>query len=195
MNVIAPIKGPSFTISRGPCIWTDPTPWGSAQNATRYGHGIIMVETAGHGGFLLDGQANAKVHKAWRNDGGAYEEDCDWAIVAHSFPALFTDREMELADRSLRQWQPDAYEEVTGVKVKPEESSVLREREFKRKNKGREIVTSAVNDKNHPGMVLCHAKPDGDRSAKGRDYHVPSGEYDTRSPHGFVIDPTRHKLA
>ncbi|WP_276122177.1 DUF7007 domain-containing protein [Pararhizobium qamdonense] len=78
------------------------TPWGTAQVSRRYADGIVLHSTAGHGGFHLAENANTIVHALYRNDTEFYEEDCEWAKVAHAFPDLFTTYERRLADRTLR---------------------------------------------------------------------------------------------
>jgi len=72
------------------------TPWGRADRVTMHAPGIHFVSTPSHGGFHLDEEHNAKVPEAWRKlswngrgVGGWYEEDCDWAMVALTFPDLF----------------------------------------------------------------------------------------------------------
>lgn len=69
------------------------TPWGPAQHSTEYGDGIIKYGTAGHGGIKVPDELNQKIPSALRVKDGWYEEDCDWAIVAVSFPGYFTDRD------------------------------------------------------------------------------------------------------
>jgi hypothetical protein len=86
------------------------TPWGTADVSRRYGEGVVFHSTPSHGGFELSVEANARVHPAWCNAGRFYEEDLDWAKVAHAFPQLFTTYERKEADITLRNWKPDAYE-------------------------------------------------------------------------------------
>jgi hypothetical protein len=66
------------------------TPWGASQGATVYAEGVTAHSTAGHGGFKLSAERNRKVHPMLRANGGWYEEDAAWAIVAITFPHLFT---------------------------------------------------------------------------------------------------------
>nr|WP_237682015.1 hypothetical protein [Agrobacterium vitis] len=66
------------------------TPWGRAQVSRQFADAIILHSTASHGGFHLDEIANAVVHPLYRNDGGFYEEDCEWEKVAPAFPQLFS---------------------------------------------------------------------------------------------------------
>jgi hypothetical protein len=71
------------------------TPWGIADFATEYAHGIVFFSTPSHGGFHLLPERNAEVlakFPGFRTFSGAvgwYEEDCDWALVALTFPHLF----------------------------------------------------------------------------------------------------------
>jgi hypothetical protein len=77
------------------------TPWGASQGATLYAEGIERHSTAGHGGFKLSAERNRKVHPTLRSKGGWYEEDSEWAIVAITFPHLFTALERRGADRTI----------------------------------------------------------------------------------------------
>ncbi|WP_245455634.1 DUF7007 domain-containing protein [Neorhizobium lilium] len=63
------------------------TPWGMAQISRQFANGIVLHSTASHGGFHLVENANAIVHALYRNDDGFYEEDCEWAKVAHALSA------------------------------------------------------------------------------------------------------------
>lgn len=91
------------------------TPWGAADISRRYGDGVVFHSTPSHGGFELSAEANARVHEAWRNADRFYEEDLDWAKVAHAFPQLFTAYERKQADITLRNWERDAYEQIHGL--------------------------------------------------------------------------------
>lgn len=181
------------TLGRTGTAWRGWTPWGSAQEAMRYGDGVVSVSTPGHGGFLLDEARNQEVHPAWRNDDRAYEEDCDWAIVTHTFPDLFTDRERSQADSSLRRWRPDEYMAVTGIRIDAAESHILSEREFLSRNADRYVVISARASKEE-GMIACTATRGGVRRDldKAPVFLVPAEEYAGKGPHGFVIDEDRH---
>lgn len=85
------------------------TRWGEAQAAQRYGRGIVCYQTAGHGGFHLSAGRNALVHEAWRDEEGWYEEDCDWAIVAVTFPQFFHQEVVEEAHRCAQRWHAEEY--------------------------------------------------------------------------------------
>lgn len=72
------------------------TPWGTADSVEHIADGIIFVTTPSHGGFRLDQSRNAQVPYVWRQASfngqalrGWYEEDCDWSLVALTFPQHF----------------------------------------------------------------------------------------------------------
>jgi hypothetical protein len=168
------------------------TPWGTAQHSRLYADGVVSHSTADHGGFHLDPVRNVLVDEAWRNADGWYEEDCEWAKVAATFPEMFTSYERACADETLRHSEPDAYERIHGVVLGPGKSRVKDERQFRSDHAADWIVISAINSTQRPGFVECVATLGGDRSSRNeRRYLVPSGEYEI-GPFGFVIDPTRH---
>ena len=88
------------------------TPWGLSQGATVYAEGVICHSTAGHGGFHLSAERNARVHPMLRASDGFYEEDECWAIVAITFPDLFTAFERRCAERTMKDSFPDAWETI-----------------------------------------------------------------------------------
>lgn len=79
------------------------TPWGAAQSSTRYARGIMAYTTASHGGFHLTADRLAQMPPQYRKVSSAYcpmdwfEEDCEWALVALSFPSLFPAADVEAA--------------------------------------------------------------------------------------------------
>jgi len=164
--------------------------WGRAQGARRYARGVVLVHTAGHGGFILCPTLNEKVHPSWRNDRGMYEEDAHWCVVAITFPEIFTDKEKRMAHATAKSSWPDEYTQATGIAVAENESRTLQERAAAERNKGKWIVISAMGDGD---MVRCLAKIDGRSSPDGesRIYHVPRDEYHIPVG-GFVIDEGRH---
>lgn len=168
------------------------TPWGPAQVSTRYGNGVVFHSTASHGGFALDDAALVMVDPRWGIDGRFFEEDADWAIVAFSFPKLFTKYERKRADEILRNWHPDGYEIVAHARLKPGESWVKDERRFRRLHARDWVVISAVTSEHQPGFVECVATRGAQRGNRaGRRFLVPSDEY-RPGPFGFVIDEARH---
>ncbi len=170
------------------------TPWGASQCATVYADGVVSHSTAGHGGFHLDAAHNAKVHPALRARGGWYEEDCAWAAVAQALPELFTDYERRCADRTIRDWYPDAWETIHGRPLLPGESHEKDRQAFERDHASDWIVISAIRSDHHRGMTECVATLGGDRrAAEQRRYLVPSDEYHV-GRFGFVINVARHQL-
>ena len=169
------------------------TPWGPSQHAHAYAEGVVFHETASHGGFHLDYQRNAKVHPALRNADGWYEEDCEAAKIIASFPSLFSEDAARAAHRTLKNWFPDAYEQIYGVALMPGESIRKDEQRFHEEHAQDWIVTSAIASKERPGFVECFARKGGTRGTGiTRRFLVPEAAYRTRGPLGFVIDEARH---
>jgi hypothetical protein len=92
------------------------TPWGRSQAIEKVGEGIQFVSTASHGGYVLDAERNAKIPYAWRkasfNENGLrgfYEEDCDWTMVALTFPEYFSQftGALEEATKLLKHFYPN----------------------------------------------------------------------------------------
>ena len=106
------------------------TPWGGSQMAVIYAEGVIAHSTAAHGGFHLSCDRNAKVHPLLRKVTSWYEEDCEWAIVAFSFPELFTAYERSIAAKTIRNTWPDAWEAIRGAKLTEGESWAKDRRAF-----------------------------------------------------------------
>lgn len=170
------------------------TPWGRADHSEIRAEGIAFHATPSHGGFHLDPERNARVHESWRNEHGWYEEDGEWAKVAFTFPEFFAEEEYKSADLHLRDWHPDAYEAVTGIKLGPEQSYKRHAEAFAHAHHDDWLVIAAINSRQHPGFVECVATLGGERqSGMQRRYLVPAADYATRI-HAFVIDPQRHRL-
>jgi hypothetical protein len=169
------------------------TPWGAPQQSWVYAEGVVRHSTASHGGFHLDRRRNARVHRALSNKGGWYEEDCEWAKLAATFPDLFTDRERPSADRTLRNWYPDAWERIHGVVLQPGESRIKDERQFRLDHANDWVVVSAVTACHRPGFVDCVATLGGIHGAgERRRFLVPAEDY-TTGRFGYVIDETWHE--
>lgn len=169
------------------------TPWGRAQVSRQFADGIVLHSTASHGGFHLDENANATVHSLYRNEKGFYEEDCEWAKVAHAFPDLFTTYERRLADRTLRDYFPDAYERIMGAILNGSQSHMRDRQEFESRHRNDWVVISALNSDQHPGFVECIATLGGIQGEAGeRRFLVPRSDY-VIGRHGFVIDPAKHQ--
>ena len=170
------------------------TPWGSSQLATIYGPGVISHSTAGHGGFHLSADRNRLVDPALRKDSPWYEEDCEWAIVAQTFPDLFTAYERKCADETIRHSWPETWERIHGRILAPGESRSRDRRAFEEAHADDWVVNSAIYSGQYAGMTEVVATKGGLRGAGAeRRFLVPSAEYSTRGPFGFVIDETRHQ--
>jgi hypothetical protein len=169
------------------------TPWGASQYAETYVDGIVRYGTSRHGGFRLSSDCNGKVYPKLRKGNGWYEEDCEWAIVALTFPDLFTGYERKCADQTLRDWWPNEWEIIHGRKLAPGESHCKDREAFKRQHAGDWVVISALRSDHHPGMTEVIATCGGSRDphCEERRFLVTSAEYEM-GRFGFVIDETRH---
>lgn len=74
------------------------TPWGVPDTVTLIAPGITLFQTPSHGGYFLDPDRLALIPLAWRlarypsqatPDSPWFEVDCDWALVALTFPKFF----------------------------------------------------------------------------------------------------------
>lgn len=177
------------TPARIPCS----TPWGASQAATAYLEGIVAHSTAGHGGIKLTAERNARVVPALRISSGWYEEDCEWAIVAFTFPEIFTAFERKCADRTICDHWPDAWEHLHKAVLAPGQSLEKDRRDFHRRYAENYIVISAIRSDHHSTMTEVIATIGGDRgpAQSERRFLVPSAEY-TPGRFGFVIDTNRH---
>lgn len=112
--------------------------------------------------------------------------------MAFGFPDLFTDREKRSADRTLRDWEPDAWEAAHGRALSAEDSFTRDRQRFEREHAADWVVISAVRSTSYPGFVETIATIGGRRDAlQSRAWLVPSAEY-SAGRHGFVINPARH---
>lgn len=170
------------------------TPWGASQTAVIYGEGVMFHETASHGGFFLNRYQNAKVAPDLCSEGGWYEEDAGWAIVAITFPQLFTRYERSLADTTLRDTWPDAWERIHGRVLGVGQSYARDRATFDLAHAEDWVVVSALQSDHHPGMVEAIATLGGRHgdSFLQRRFLVPNHEYARRDRFGFVIDLKRH---
>ncbi|NPD15071.1 hypothetical protein HOY34_07620 [Xinfangfangia sp. D13-10-4-6] len=170
------------------------TPWGPSQGGTVYAEGVVFHSTAGHGGFHLDPFRNLSIHPALRKAQGFYEEDAEWAAVAQGLPELFTTRERRLADETIRNHWPEAWEKIHGRILQPGESHERDRQAFDQKHAGNWIVISALRSDHHPGFTEVIATRGGKRGERveERRFLVPSAEY-RAGPFGFVIDETQHE--
>lgn len=171
------------------------TPWGPSQGATVFAEGVVCHSTAGHGGFHLGADRNAKVDRRLRRSGGWYEEDAEWAIVALTFPHLFTGFERRSAEQTLKDSWPDVWEAIFGAVLEPGQSHEKDRRAFQARHAGDWIVISAIGSDRHDGHVEVVATVGGERGpgAEERRFLVPTGEYEV-GRFGFVVDAARHEI-
>jgi hypothetical protein len=128
-------------------------------------------------------------------DQSSYKEDEAWAIVAISFPHLFTAFERRCAERTVKDIWPDTWEAIFSTVLQPGESRTRDRRAFEREHANDWIVTSAITSSHKKGFVEVVASPGGRRGegTEERRFLVPSDEYET-GRFGFVIDPDRHPV-
>ncbi len=170
------------------------TPWGGSQLATIYAEGVVSHETSGHGGFHLSSDRNLQVDAAVRSATGWYEEDCEWAIVALTFPDLFTGYERRCADDAARNSFPDYWEKLRGRQLSAGESWTKDRAEFDRVHADDWIVISAIISSHHPGMTEVVATKGGKRDVQQEEHRflISHEGYHGRGRFGFVIDLSRH---
>jgi len=135
-------------------------------------------------------RAAQRVCPEWRQKGGWYEEDDEWAIAAITFPEAYSPQHVEAAHRLTKDYFPDAYEKVTGTTIAPGESHTRDEQNFRAEHREHDVVRGATTSDTYPGMVEVTASRPGSEEERG--YLVPTDEYRARGRHGFVIDPSRH---
>ncbi len=174
---------------------TTSTPWGRAQYAAKYAPGIICYSTAGHGGFHLSSTRNAQVHPAWRSLDGWYEEDCQWAVVAITFPAAFPGDAVAEAHQSAKRWMPHEYMAALGVEVSPEESYILQVEAFHAEHKNDLLAIVAYGDwadwvpEGKVRVGACIAGREGTGKVE-RYFLVDAERYDSHGKFSYVIDPS-----
>jgi len=171
------------------------TPWGPSQGATLYAEDVVFHSTAGHGGIHLSAARNRVVHPMLRAEGGWYEEDEAWAIVAITFPHLFTAFERRCAERTIKDSWPEAWERIFGTILAPGESREKDRRAFEQRHADDWIVISAITSNHEKGMVEVVATMGGRRGpgTEERRFLMPSEEYRSGS-FGFAIDEDHHRI-
>ncbi|MGO8063166.1 hypothetical protein ACC716_33875 [Rhizobium johnstonii] len=90
------------------------TPWGPSQGATVYAEGIVSHTTAGHGGFKLSNDRNGKIHVMLRCAGGGTTKVPRGPRLPSPIRNTFTRYERKSADRTIRDFLPDAWESIFG---------------------------------------------------------------------------------
>lgn len=170
------------------------TPWGMSDSATHYAEGIICYGTPSHGGFWLSDARKREMPRSLGKPRTWYEEDCDWCFVALGFPGLFTDRERDLAEATLRNYYPDIWEKHFNRVLQPGESNEKDRRLFHQLHIDDMIVVSATRCNEDPTTIIAYAAKGGDRTSETHAYRVPRSEYSS-SGFGFVIQPHHERIA
>lgn len=173
---------------------TEYSPWGAIDHVEKIAEGIEFVSTSSHGGFHLSPERLLEMPKELSNNSPWYEEDCEYGLVICAFPDCFSKEEFDSAKQTVKDWNPNKYEAFFGEKIK-EGESYLRDKEiFEEKNKEKFIVISAVQFDTR--MVKCIATKGGNRGTniEEKEFAIPNKEYEKRTPFGFVIDETKHRL-
>lgn len=88
------------------------TPWGKSDHKETLAVGITFYGTPSHGGIKVNKAQNEKIHPAYRNDNGWYEEDCECLKVIFTFPHLFPKHDMIDVCLGLKRWFPTQTETV-----------------------------------------------------------------------------------
>ncbi len=185
------------------------TPWGRPQSLQNVASGIWDISTQGHGGFKLSRARNRHIPASARKRGGWYEEDVEWAIVAMIYRDEFraylhrcghqadhVERMMTGAAICVRGAMPDTYESITGIEVRPGESTSRDEAQFHELHKNDWIVVSARKCSEDQSLVRCSARVGGRDSAPNtetRTFLIEAEQYAARSRFGFVVDPRVHE--
>lgn len=153
------------------------TPWGPAQNVHRMAPGVLFVETAGHGGYLLSRERQQDVPVPLRRRGGWYEEDGEAYIVDMVHPDARPGSDQQHAEGKVRYWFPDEYEKATGTVIPFGESSEKDAQQWHRENAGRPVLLTLglAEDPDRPGYVRARGMVVGDDGS--HDYWVPVEGY------------------
>jgi hypothetical protein len=128
-------------------------------------------------------------------DQSSYKEDEAWAIVAITFPHLFTGFERRCAKRTIKDSWPEAWETIFGTILAPGESREKDRRAFEQQHADDWMVISAITSHHEKGMVEVVATMGGRRGpgTEERRFLVPADEYHA-GRFGFVLDGDRHQI-
>ncbi len=125
-----------------------------SQLAMIYAEGVVSHSTATHRGIHLSSDRNKRVDVALRADGGWYEEDAEWAIVAITFPDLFTSHEHKRAHETYPEQLAECLgENLHGLELAPGESWAKDKAAFDRAYADDWIAVSAIQSDYHPDMT------------------------------------------
>lgn len=168
------------------------TPWGIADYVKDVaGDGtVLIVSTSSHGGIgVHTSRAMPAYFRSQALTSGEwlwFEEDCDWAIAALSFPDLFP-KDQDNAKQTLCNWHPDVYAEHFGQLPTAAQSLKVAERERDERLKDKFTVSSGHSDSswNIPkGFVYASGWRRADGAKQG--FLVPKDKY--VNLHELVLD-------
>lgn len=94
------------------------SPWGPVQGGEQLADGIVLVWTAGHGGFQISQERREAMPEALRlGDQCWFEEDCEAHLVAVAFAADLglTESQCEQAQAAVAYWFPAKWEAHTAT--------------------------------------------------------------------------------
>lgn len=85
------------------------SPWGMVQTQKDLAPGVTSVTTASHGGIYVvpDLLAKMPIKSTAYSQGGWFEEDCDWALVAVAFPEAFDAKSLAVAKSIAARYFPN----------------------------------------------------------------------------------------
>ncbi len=77
------------------------SPWGAVQYRRMIAPGVVLVETASHGGAFVTKEAQARIPEVLRSADRFYEEDCEIAAIIATWPEYFTSDAQVYAARQI----------------------------------------------------------------------------------------------
>ena len=108
------------------------TIWGRPEEVTIFDNGLIYVSTSTHGGFFVPKSLRESLssdhflrmfeNKFNEADQPWFEQDTDWALVALTFPDIFSRESFKQAEILAKNSFPEAYEQYIGRELLPGES-------------------------------------------------------------------------
>lgn len=121
------------------------SPWGIVQYQEQIDSLMVSVSTASHGGVKVMPKFNKLIPQELRNQGGWYEEDCEYSIPFYFLYHWISkenreDREEYL--KVLKNYFPFKLEACLNIDIKPGESAIKDEYIFKNENQNKWISFS-----------------------------------------------------
>lgn len=85
------------------------SPWGKVDEQRVLAPGIVQVFTPSHGGIYVapDLLAKMPIKSTAYSQGGWFEEDCDWSLVALAFPEAFDAKSLAVAKSIAARYFPN----------------------------------------------------------------------------------------